>query len=455
MLAIERSLVTFDTVTTETSSLAVGSIVCYVVTKRFFWGYRDSMSDKEQHLRQVEKVAASSVLHGSESLCKLLRYLAHHAIEHPGTPVKEYQIATEEFGRPPDFDPAVDSMVRVQAGRLRSKLSEYYAGEGSTDPIRIELPKGTYTLAFHKRDGASKSDRHPHLPPEHSHPVNEQAPRGWLLSVVVLSLLLAGSLLALYLTRKTTPTAFAGDAKPAPAAFQTFWKPFLTGPEEPWLVFSNAAFVGRPETGMRYYDSAHDPKNVIWDHYTGVGEVIAVHSLDQVFGQLRRNLRVKRGSLFSLDDAQNTDLIFVGSPSENLNLLEIPGTREFVFQRMPVGPRKGDLAVFNVHPQPGEQKSYLASPSNALLTEDYALLAFIPGLNPSRSVMIIAGTTTFGTQGAVEYACREKSVQELLLRLSVSDTGELKPFEALLHVKIAKGVPVETDLVSLRKVSSP
>jgi hypothetical protein len=425
---------------------------CY---KRILSGsYRGSMSDKEQQLRQVEKVAASTVLHGSESLCKLLRYLAHHAIEHPGTPVKEYQIATEEFGRPPDFDPAVDSMVRVQAGRLRSKLAEYYAGEGSSDAIRIDLPKGTYTLAFHKKDAASKSDRHPHPSAEIAHPVIEQVPRAWLLSVVVLSLLLAGSLLALFLTRKTTPTAFAGDAKPAPAAFQTFWRPFLSGPEEPWVVFSNAAFVGRPETGMRYYNSARDPKNVIWDHYTGVGEVIAVHSLDQVFGLLHRNLRVKRGSLFSLDDAQNTDLIFVGSPSENLNLLEIPGTREFVFQRMPDGPRKGDLAVFNVHPQPGEQKSYLASPSNALLTEDYALLAFIPGLNPSRSVMIIAGTTTFGTQGAVEYACREKSVQELLLRLSVSDTGELKPFEALLHVKIAKGVPLETDLVSLRKVAS-
>ena len=48
----------------------------------------------------------------------------------------------------------------------------------------------------------------------------------------------------------------------------------------------------------------------------------------------------------------------------------------------------------------------------------------------------------------------EQSVQELLLRLSVSDTGELKTFEALLRVKIAKGVPTETDLVSLRKVAS-
>ena len=73
------------------------------------------MSEHDLLLRQVEKVANSGVLHGSESLRKLLRYLAHHAIEHPGTPLKEHQIATEEFGRPPDFDPAVDSMVRVQA----------------------------------------------------------------------------------------------------------------------------------------------------------------------------------------------------------------------------------------------------------------------------------------------------------------------------------------------------
>src|SRR5260370_31102596 len=140
---------------------------CY---KAIFPGrYRGNMSDKEQQLRQVEKVAASAVLHGSESLCKLLRYLAHHAIEHPGTPLKEYQIATEEFRRPPDFDPALDSMVRVQAGRLRAKLLEYYAYERAAHPVRIPLPKGTYTIAFHKRDAPSKSARHPRPSPEHSH----------------------------------------------------------------------------------------------------------------------------------------------------------------------------------------------------------------------------------------------------------------------------------------------
>jgi len=411
------------------------------------------MTEREQYLRQVEKLAGSHVLHGSESLCKLLRYLAHHALEHPGTPLKEYQIATEEFGRPGDFDPAVDSMVRVQAGRLRSKLVEYYAGDGAEDPIRIELPKGTYSLAFHRREDVAHGNGHHEFAHDHA-PVPERGtPHGWLIAVIAISVLLAASLGVLLWTTRNTTFSHVPEGPDSTTAFRTFWKPFLTGPEEPWVVFSNAAFVGRPETGMRYYDSKRDPEGSVWDHYTGVGEVLSVHNLDQVFLGLHRHLRVKRGSLFSLDDAKNTDLIFVGSPSENLTLLEIPGTQEFVFRRVKDGPRKGDLAIVNVHPQVGEQKEYLASPFDTPLSEDYAVVALSPGLNPSRWQMIVAGTTTFGTQGAVEYVCREQSVEELLLRLSVSDNGDVKPFEALLHVKIAKGVPVETSLVSLRKIA--
>src|SRR5271167_5122014 len=108
------------------------------------------VSDRSQYLAAVEKLAQSQTLHGSESLYKLLRYLAKHAVDHPGTPIKEFQIATELFGRQPDFDPQLDSMVRVQAGRLRSKLGEYYGSEGADDPVWVELPKGTYVLTFHQ-----------------------------------------------------------------------------------------------------------------------------------------------------------------------------------------------------------------------------------------------------------------------------------------------------------------
>jgi hypothetical protein len=57
------------------------------------------------------------------------------------------------------------------------------------------------------------------------------------------------------------------------------------------------------------------------------------------------------------------------------------------------------------------------------------------------------------TQAAVEYVCRKNSVEELLLRLSVSQTGQLKPFEAVIRVKVTRGVPVSTELVALRNGS--
>src|ERR1700745_4037882 len=114
-----------------------------------------AVTDRAQFQAEIEKLVASHALHGSESLCKLLRYLGRQALEHPGTAVKEYQIATEVFGRQADFDPQLDSMVRVQAGRLRTKLAEYYNTEGATDRIVVELPKGSYAVAFHERANAA------------------------------------------------------------------------------------------------------------------------------------------------------------------------------------------------------------------------------------------------------------------------------------------------------------
>src|ERR1700689_2558413 len=90
---------------------------------------------RNEVFQQVDKLINSHSLRTSESLCKLLRCLAERSLDHRGVPVKEYQIATEVLGRPAGFDPQNDSTVRVQAGRLRVKLSEYYAHEGVDDPI--------------------------------------------------------------------------------------------------------------------------------------------------------------------------------------------------------------------------------------------------------------------------------------------------------------------------------
>jgi len=236
----------------------------------------------------------------------------------------------------------------------------------------------------------------------------------------------------------------------APAPVRIFWRGFVRGPEEPWVIFSNAAFVGRPNTGMRYYDRSKDANSPILDHYTGVGEVLAVHNLDMVFAALHRSLRVKRGSLFSLDDAKNNDLIFIGSPSENLTLLDIPSTTEFVFKKVESGPQEGNVAIVNLHPAKGEAEKYVLSPSNFSLAEDYAVVAFVKGINPEHSELILAGTTTIGTQAAVEFVTRESYLSQLLKKMNVTQASELKPFEAVIQVKVARGVPVESSVVALR-----
>jgi hypothetical protein len=411
-------------------------------------------AERTLYLSHVEKIEKSHTLHSSESLRKLLRYLAEHALDHPGTPLKEYQIATEVFGRPAAFDPQLDSTIRVQAGRLRLKLAEYYASEGADDLVQVEMPKGTYLLAFHPRTADSAKI---HLQSAHDHVTEEagiRTSRWWSRAVICLSVLLLAALVTigwlLSSSGKKTAAMVAASGETVPAEFTTFWRPFVSAPDEPWVIFSNAKFVGRPETGMRYFVGGRDAvAPVILDHYTGVGEVLAVHNLDRVFNLLHHEIRLKRGSLFSLDDAKNNELIFVGSPAENLTLRDIPGTKEFVFQYLTSGPRTGDLSVANVHPQAGEASYYIGTQDTSPLSEDYAVVALVKGLDPAHSVLILAGTTTLGTQAAVEFVCDQNSLHELLQRIN-ADANGVKPFEALLRVKVARGVPVKSSIVAVR-----
>jgi len=411
--------------------------------------------EREHCLSQVEKLANSDVLHGSESLCRLLRYLAEQSLDRPGVHPKEYQIATEVFGRSADFDPQLDSTIRVQAGRLRSKLAAYYSSEGADDAFVIEMPKGSYLLNFHHRAALPHRPRliHTEEPEEPDRPLPRTSPSSWLVAAILVVFLLAaaeGIVIFLLTTRNAAQAGKPTQNDTALQVYKRFWKPFLSGPEEPWVIFSNGAFVGRPETGMRYFNPASDSRDLILDHYTGVGEVLAVHALDHVFETMQRGIRVKRGSLFSLDDARNNDLVFVGSPAENLSLREIPNSQEFIFQRLSSGPRKGDLAILNVHPQTGEAPYFLGSPANTELSEDYAVIALVRGLTQEHAIMILAGTTTIGTEAAVEYVCDQDSLAQLLPRLRVAPGGGPKPFEIVLRVKVARGVPVETKVVAVR-----
>src|ERR1700683_5080715 len=192
---------------------------------------------REQCFQQIDTLIKSHSLRTSESLCKLLRYLAEHSLDHPGLALKEYQIATEVLGRPAGFDPQSDSTVRVQAGRLRVKLAEYYAQEGPDDPIVVELPKGSYALTFHVRTLRQGAQPPAALALPTERPEDKKEVGNWTRSsgvaVLVLIPLLAISLVttAILLTQRTHSPAAVG--LPIPSSYQIFWNRFVTGTQQP------------------------------------------------------------------------------------------------------------------------------------------------------------------------------------------------------------------------------
>jgi hypothetical protein len=402
--------------------------------------------DRETKLGEIEKIISSSVLHGSESLCNLLRFLVKQSLDHPGSAVKEYHLATEVFGRATDFDPRLDSTVRVQTGRLRSKLAEYYANDGIEDRVMVEIPRGSYHVVFHHREPELRLPAADPVIEPVAAPIPHRPAGKWVTTALVSVIAVIAALSLDFALRPIFQRSTAESSD----ALQALWLRFFDGPEPPLVVYSNAAFVGRPETGLRYYNPALDANAVILDHYTGVGEVMAIHELDNLFTSWHRMMRLKRGRLLTWDDAKASNMVFIGSPSENLSLREIPGTEEFAFKVATDGPRKGDLSVVNTHRRPGEDTVYFASPA-APIREDYGVVGLLPGLSAARHALILAGLTTLGTQAAVEFVCRSRRVEELVAALGAPPKGPIPTFEALLRVKVSGGVPVQSEIVAVHR----
>jgi hypothetical protein len=107
-----------------------------------------SQLDPKQIRDQMEKILSTGTFRNAPAVTSFLRFVIEETLA--GRAIKEYTIATEVLGRPTDFEAGADSAVRSIARHLRTKLHEYYASEGQTDVIRINIPKGGYDPVFER-----------------------------------------------------------------------------------------------------------------------------------------------------------------------------------------------------------------------------------------------------------------------------------------------------------------
>jgi hypothetical protein len=96
----------------------------------------------------LDRILASKLFTEAPRLRALLTFIVNEASSKPGAPLDSYDVGVKALGLPKGFDPAVDPTVRVEIARLRRALARYYVEEGSGEPVRIELPRGSYVPRF-------------------------------------------------------------------------------------------------------------------------------------------------------------------------------------------------------------------------------------------------------------------------------------------------------------------
>jgi TolB-like protein len=108
---------------------------------------------------QLARILVSPGFANADRLSRFLRFVVERTLDGEGDQLKEYRLGTEVFDRPSDYDPRLDSIVRVEARRLRAKLAEYYEGPGRADPLLIRVDKGGYAATFEAAIGRGETDR--------------------------------------------------------------------------------------------------------------------------------------------------------------------------------------------------------------------------------------------------------------------------------------------------------
>jgi TolB-like protein len=115
--------------------------------------------------KQLERIFASEEFASAPKMRALLRYLVEATQAGDVERLKGYAIGVDVFERGADFDPATDPIVRVQAGRLRKLLDSYYNTTGKGDPLRIDIPKGSYVVEVEVRETAAAGTGAPAVVP--------------------------------------------------------------------------------------------------------------------------------------------------------------------------------------------------------------------------------------------------------------------------------------------------
>lgn len=410
----------------------------------------------------MERVLQSKTFRNSPSSRRLLKYLSEHSLAGDSEQLKEYTIGIDAFGKPPDYDPRVDSTVRIQIGRLRQKLAEYYRDEGGADAVIVDLPKGHFSLTCEPRTEVA-----PDTELVETAPAPEAGTRRnpWKIAALGLAALLiaTGGFTAWKLQPTGPKTASASAWTPELAEL---WGPFVNSKRPLMIVVGNPLFL-QFENKVLYRDlSIENPDDLLKSqqlagvrkalggldsrlvhYYAAVGDVSAAFQLGQRLGPQQANISVVRSSQLQWQQMADANVLFLGPPrffGDKLN--NLPAALEIV-------ETADGFRV--VHPGPSEARLYKFRDPAGYLAEDgeaCVLVTRTAGPAGNTDVLMFASNSTFGRAGAVSALTDAGFAKTMASRMRGAGGHVPRYFQALLEVKYKGGVATDTTFLLYREL---
>lgn len=421
----------------------------------------------EAKLELVRRVVDSAAFERSPRLRELLYYICDQAIQHRSEDLKEQAIGQRVFGRPPDYSPGEDNIVRAEARQLRKRLEEYFATEGKGEPVVIAIPKGGYVPAFEPREAPPAAEPLPIEvpPPELPAPQTRRRSRiGRLAWATFAFLAVAAAWLVL-------PPVFHWQGT-GPLASQTpqrgtIWPLLFDGQQQTTIVCADSALVmaqaitqspialeeyvardyGKRNTHLKAADIALLRTLQGWQ-FTDITDVRLVQRLSRLNSSHWDHVVVRAARTADLQDFKTGNIILLGSSHSNPWDLLFEPKQNFRFG-FDFDPANRSAYILNMAPEAGENPVYrAASPGQS--GEVYSTITLVPGLRRDGNVLIIAGTTAESTETAGEFIMNHEASAGLMRTLLDRNHGKIPYFEVLLKSGAFAGVAQDAQVVALR-----
>jgi hypothetical protein len=393
----------------------------------------ETFSEKDKHAieAQLERLLANPHFSNSRRFPSFLRYIVNATINGQADLLKERTLGIEIFGKDPDYDTAIEPIVRVTAAEIRKRIAQYYQDSGHENELRISLAPGSYVPQFHPPatklpdlEAESADDATAIMSPVASHPESPARAnsRGrWIFAIAMLVLLLGIA-------------AFIGWKQSQRSAFAEFWDPILSSSDP--VLFCVADQTQYTELSLR---DAGDPERLVTlkDNLTAVviDDLSTIIKIAGVLQSAGKPYTLRGENATSLMDLRNGPSVSSGA-FDNAWTLRMLRPLRFHFANNP------DMTMFSIvdGSQPGQAR-WVVDRRQQIATnnyQDYAIVALFTDDTTGKPTLVAAGIGRGGTITAGEFLTNPDLLKAVR---NQRPSTKVKNVEVVLSTRIINGEP--------------